>query len=199
MTYAILIVVNNHATLFNGRTIMMKKLFLIPFITMVFGTFYNSINCSEIEVIEHRLESINQAKIQIMQDLRHSLTVGRKAKFAAKNFLGSSYGALKLQVQIVVDCVVSSEEFINVINEVTDYQVRCICEDNIAYEDISYTPNETMIRKIDQELLAVFSEISEQVNTFFNVFYVTKVNVLGCYLLLKKLAKEEKKLKNILN
>lgn len=144
--------------------------------------------------IEHNIKNAKQA---ILLELRDTLIIRRKAKFAAKNALGGAYIALKAAVENVIDYITHSEEFLTAIDKVTNYQVHCICDEGITFKDISYEYDEPLMRKIDLELEIAFPDIDEQTATFFNIFYATLVNSHGCRMLLDKLTKVEKRLKKL--
>jgi len=145
--------------------------------------------------IEQTRNHIAQEKIVIAQLAHDSLIAYKKAKLMIKSSLNEHYLPLKLVIKKVINKIIVSDEFSYSITKITDYQVQCIVDEHMMFNDITYNPADyPMGQKIDQELALAFPEVNQTINTVFNVFYVTLVNCRGCQLLLEKLTVKEQSL-----
>ena len=152
-----------------------------------------------VDVLEKSLNHIKEQKLAVLAELRQTLVIGRKAKFAAKQSLKDAFPALKTKIKNTIDFIVHSEEFSDGIATTTDYQKECICENNMTFDQITYEKNEAISNKINLELQQAFPQLDEKTNALFNVFYVTYVNSSGCKLLIDKLDKEINKIRKQIN
>ena len=143
-----------------------------------------------VDALERNLNHIKEQKLVVLAELRKTLVVGRKAKFAAKQDLKDAFPALKTKIKNTIDLIVHSEEFSDALTSTTDYQKECICEKNMTFDQITYEKNEAISNKISLELHQAFPQLDEKTNTLFNIFYITYANSNGCKLLIDKLDKE---------
>jgi hypothetical protein len=179
-----------------NKNMILRNIFFIFSITA--STIIARGAISQEEHVQEKIAYIQRAKQAVLIDLRDTYITGRKAKLIAKSVLGDRYPILKFQVKNAIDNIIYSEEFLNAVYDVIAYQMDCIREKDIAFEDITYEENNTLVRKIDVELKTIFPELNEDVNTLFNIFYVAVANCRVCKILLDQLKKEEDCLKKML-
>jgi|GEM_PF-6742639 len=171
---------------------MQKYLFFICTILTTIASATDTFD--SIEAVQQQLYTIHQAKIAIIQELKNTLIIGRKAKYIAKQVLDDSYDVLKMNIKNSIDNILYSQEFMDSLEMVVNYQIECICDKNIAFEDITYEQQDILVRKIDLELKTNFTELNDTITTLFNIFYVATINKRGCKCLLNALEKLEKRL-----
>jgi hypothetical protein len=156
----------------------------------------SSSQCSDRTVATNDLIGhIDQQKRAIVLEINKTMILGKKAIEHIKATLGDAYEQMASEVTTVVNSIITSEEFSTSLDKVTDYQVTCIVNNGMHFDDISYDPQDYSIdQKIDDELTNAFPSLDQQTEQLFNIFYVTVANYRGGKLLLEKLALKEAEL-----
>lgn len=173
------------------RIIMFKKLSLS--LTFAALSIASSVQCSDgkeaTKTTTSRIDHIKQQEGSVVLGIKKTMIVSEKAIPHMKAVLGDQYEPLASAVTIVVNTIITSEEFSDSLDKVTNYQVTCIIDKGMHFDDISYNPQDYSIdQKIDDELTKAFPSLDQQTEQLFNIFYVTVANYRGGKLLLEKLA-----------
>jgi hypothetical protein len=157
--------------------------------------------CSNSKVATNDIIShIDQQKGAIVLEIKKTMIVSEKAIEHMKATLGNEYEQLALEVTRVINSIITSEEFSTSLNKVTDYQVTCIMNNGMHFDDINYDPQDYSInQKISDELTKAFPSLDQQTEQLFNIFYVTVANYRGGKLLLEKLSSKQKELQQAIN
>lgn len=170
-------------------------------ITLATLSIAPSTQCSDRATdIKNRIEHISQEKKSIYLEINAAMTIGKKTVNHLKTSLNDAYEQLELDVTAVINTIITSEEFSSSLDKVTDYQVTCMADHTIHFNDISYNPEDYSIDgKINNELAKAFPSLDEQTELLFNIFYVTIANYRGATLLLEKLELKQNELQKELN
>ena len=131
-----------------SKNMILKNIFFIFSITASTIIARGAVSQEE-RTIQEKIAYIQRAKQAVLVDLRDTYITGRKAKLIAKSVLGDRYPLLKMHVKNAIDNIIYSEEFLNAVYGVIAYQMDCICEKYVAFEDITYEENNALVRKID--------------------------------------------------
>jgi hypothetical protein len=154
---------------------------------------------NRIDAIQSNLSHIEQAIKDITSEKEMVASINKSSKQQIKN---GSIGhmmdswAHKLQkdkIKSTLAPIISSNEFIKTINYLTDFQVACIVNQQIHYDDIIYTPasypaeQKILTQKTDQAFAETFPISNETTELLFNIYYLQATQDLGYKLLLEKL------------
>ena len=184
---------------------MLKKLCLsTTFIALSFASTDASTN--RIAAIQDSLVHIAQAKKDINTEKETVISLNKSAQeYIDDKHLGHMidvihYEELKKEIHSILDQITSNDEFINTINYLTDFQITCIVNKHMAYNDIEYTPEsypleqKTLMQRIDTAIASSSIPSHTDGELLFNIYYLQATQNLGYKLLLEKLTLKKQEL-----
>ena len=184
---------------------MLKKIGLSSLFALLSFTSISP-STDRITSINKNLEYIAQAKKDINAEKEEISLINKKAKKYLKNknvgHLVDFYHhqQLKEEIHSVLNQITSNDSFVSTINYATDFQIRCIINKHMAYNDIEYSQEaypleqETLIQAINSAI--AHSSITSYTDgeLLFNIYYLEATQRLGYKLLLEKLDNKENEL-----
>jgi len=178
---------------------MLKKLGLsLAFATISIAASTESID--RISAIQTTRAHIAQEKEVVKAMAAKIAIAGAKAKKTTKAMLQEDYTQLKPLVTDVINNIITSAEFNDTINQITDLQASCIAEQGMSFDEIEIdSAHYPLDHVIDNELNKVFPQLNEPTSQLFNVLYVTLLVDMGCNILLEKLELKEQELNEKIN
>lgn len=172
-----------------------KKGFAFSGILMIgVGFFVNLVTAS---TIAQRLNHIAQEKVAIQEYASQNVFLYRECTLRAKAVFADNYISLKEQALRVLERVVACDEFLAIMHDSTNFQLKAIGDQGMHFNDIECSMlSDVLEHRINQELQASFGQLDNDILQLFNLFYVKRVNSLGCQMLLDKLLNQEVELMN---
>jgi hypothetical protein len=175
----------------------MKKILLTTLIALSFASITASND--RINAIKSTLAHIAQAKKDILAEKEEIKSINKKVKEQIhQKACGHMVDVLHYEEHIkiltnILNSITARDDFQRVIDHSTDFQVRCIVDKQINYNDIIYSQEaypieqKTLIHAINEVIANPSLTRYTNHQLIFDVYYLEATQTVGYKLLLEKL------------